>query len=149
MKQKMIAVLALVVVCLGALALEGVSQPPPSPSIAPVGAPVSAPTPSTGSPAAPDVNFSIVKPVQREWTFEQLVEALKAVRARQKELQAQEADLLAKIAEKVEEKRKDLGKSEEVLQKLRGEQGFYNGFAADPLLRKSEEKRIDKKDDKK
>ena len=65
-------------------------------------------------------DFSTVQP-QQEQTFEQFAEALKAVRARQKELKAQEENLLAKMAEKVEEKRKDLAKSEEVLKQLRSD----------------------------
>ena len=125
MKRKM-CVLLLVVVCLSVLVVEGVSQPSPQPNFAPE--PLqSPPLPSTAPANAPafetkpTANFSAVQPPQQEWTFEQLVEALKGVRARQKELQAQEADLLAKMAKKVEEKRQDLSKSEATLQQLRGE----------------------------
>ena len=114
------------------------------------------PTPLPASPldrsvpptsAIPAPNFATVDPRQQDWTFEQFVEALKAVRARQKELKTQEADLLAKIAEKVEEKRKDLNKAEEVLQQLRGQRttvrdssSFDQSFSA-----KTDEKRPEKR----
>jgi hypothetical protein len=113
MKRKMFAVLLLVGVCLSVLVVEGVSQPPSSPT------PVPLPPPASPSPTK--ANFATVEPQQQEWTFEQLVEALKGVRARQKELKAQETDLLAKMAEKIEQKRKDLQKAEEMLQQLQGD----------------------------
>jgi cell pole-organizing protein PopZ len=109
MKRKLVAVGALVVVCLGALVVEGVSQPPSTSSPAPV-----------SPPSPPGETFSVVKPKQPPETFEQLADALQAVRARQKELKAQEADLLAKMSERIEEKRKDLQKAEETLQQLQG-----------------------------
>jgi hypothetical protein len=176
MKRKMIAVLLLVGVCLGVLVVEGVSQPPSAPPTSGfahtrVDPPFERNVPSSPAPLPPQVdraptpatrpapNFAVVEPRQQEWTFEQLVEALKAVRARQKELQAQEADLLAKMAEKVEEKRKDLNKSEEVLQQLRGEP---QQLRSEPSIRttdafsipsphstKSVEKKADKLDQKK
>jgi ABC-type transport system substrate-binding protein len=128
MKRKMVVVVLLVLVCLGVLVVEGVSQPVPPPSPAP--APVygsSSPSPASPPPAVvtpePSANFSVVQPQQQEWTFEQLVEALKGVRARQKELQTQETDILANLAEKVEEKRQDLSKSETTLQQLRSDNG--------------------------
>ena len=121
MKRKLIAGGVLIVVCLGLLVVEGVSQPPET--VPPMPASYSAspsPSPTLKSRTvkqAPD--FSTVKQ-QQEWTFEQLAEALKAVRARQKELKAQEVDLLAKMAERIEEKRKDLQKAEETLQQFQG-----------------------------
>ncbi len=133
MKRKMIVVL-LVAVGLGVLVVQAVSQPaaqPNPPSEAPsstylqspaVPGAVPAPTPYVApGPKQPD--FSQVQQPQQEWTFEQLVEALKGVRARQKELQAQEADLLTRMAKKVEEKRQDLSKSEATFQQLRTENG--------------------------
>jgi hypothetical protein len=144
MKRKMFA-LVLVVVCLSVLVVEGVSQPSSQPSFPP--APLQ--SPSTLAPVPPNppafeskpaANFSAVQPQQQEWTFEQLVEALKGVRARQKELHAQEADLLAKMAKKVEEKRQDLSKSEATLQQLRSENGrIYPAPRLDEL--KTEEKK--------
>ncbi len=125
MKRKMSVVL-LVLICLGVIVVEGVSQPTPQTStgfVPPAAPPSPSPLPPapqvSGSEPAP--NFSAVQPQQQDWTFDQLVEALKGVRTRQKELQAQEADLLAKLAKKVEEKRQDLSKSEATLQQLRGE----------------------------
>jgi hypothetical protein len=54
-------------------------------------------------------------------------------------LQTQEADILAKLAEKVEEKRQDLAKSETTLQQLRNENGrVYPGKRIDDF--KSEKK---------
>lgn len=124
MKRKLIVVALLVVVCLCVLVVKGVSQPPSPPSASPM-SPFDSPAPSAGPPPVavppppPKRAFNVVQPPQQEWTFEQLVEALKGVRARQKELQAQEADLLAKMAKKVEEKRQDLSKSEATLKQLR------------------------------
>lgn len=126
MKRKIIAVLFLVAVCLGVLVVEGVSQPPAAPQGYYLGTTPPSPVSDKGAipPPAP-IPVPDKRPTleqqQRIWTFEQLVEALKAVRARQKELQTQEADLLAKMEEKIVEKRKDLNKSEEILQQLRGE----------------------------
>ncbi len=125
MKRKMLAVLFLVGICLAVLVVEGVSQPPVNttmtvPQATPQPAPpIAQPAPPPAPSPAP--NFARPEPGQQEWTFEQLAETLKAVRARQKELKTQEAELLAKMAEKVEEKRKDLSKAEEALQQLRGE----------------------------
>lgn len=143
MKRKMIAVLLLVVGCLGVLVVEGVSQPPTATSASSLNPPLppQADGPMQPPAARPAPNFATVEPRQQEATFEQLVEALKAVRARQKELQAQEADLLAKMAEKVEEKRRDLSKAEEVLQQLRDEplNPVYNS-ATRSLTRPAEKK---------
>lgn len=127
MKRKMIVIGLLVVVCLGVLVVEGVSQPVPPPSVEPAAAPgattfplsPASPPPSPVSVKEPQPNFAVVKPQQQELTFEQLVGVLKGVRARQKELQKQEADLLAELERKVEEKRQDLSKSESILQQLR------------------------------
>lgn len=126
MRRKLFLVVLLVVGLLGVLVVEGVSQPVPPASVDSGPRPIlPAPSPVTPPPtvAAPEhnPNFSAVQPQQQEWTFEQLVEALKGVRSRQKELQKQEADLLIKIAAQVEEKRNDLSKSEEVLRQLRGD----------------------------
>ncbi|HTU90544.1 MAG TPA: hypothetical protein VMF69_10755 [Gemmataceae bacterium] len=127
MKRKMFVVL-LVVVCLGVLVVEGISQPP-SPQIerpeASSAAPVLSPTAPQPSPLALETkpNFSTVKPQKQEWTFEQLVEALKGVRARQKELKTQEENLLAKMEEKIVEKQKDLHKAVAALQQLRSDRG--------------------------
>lgn len=130
MKRKLFACGVLVVVCLSVLVVEGVSQSPSGsfaqtlpPSLAPAAPsiiPAAAPAPS------PKPNFAKVDPLvstsaQQEWNFEQLVEALKGVRSRQKELKAQEADLLSKMADKIEEKRKDLAKAEEALQQLKND----------------------------
>jgi Skp family chaperone for outer membrane proteins len=109
MKRKRLVITVLVVACVGLLVVQGVSQSPAPP--------VSLPASSSSTPA-----FNRVEPridaAQQDWTFEQLAEALKGVRARQKELKTQEADLLAKMADKIEEKRKDLKKAEEMLRQL-------------------------------
>lgn len=125
MKRKMFVIGLLVVVCLGVLDVKGVSQPVPPSSpdsasslTAPVPSPMPPPPPVLEAGAKP--NIAIVKPQQQELTFDQLVGILKGVRARQKDLQKQEADLLATLADKVEEKRKDLRKAEEVFQQLQG-----------------------------
>jgi cell pole-organizing protein PopZ len=111
MKKKMIIMVALVVASAGLLVVQGVSQPS-SPSEA-------APPPTSFE--SPRPAFNRVEPrtdTQERLNFEQLAEALKGVRARQKELKAQETDILAKMADKVEEKRKDLQKAEEVLRQV-------------------------------
>jgi hypothetical protein len=157
MKRKMLAVLSLVGICLAVLVVEGVSQPPTTPPT-PVPQPTTAPLPSAqpGPPPATSLapNFATVEPRPQDWTFEQLVEALKGVRARQKELKAQEADLLAKMAEKVEEKRKDLNKAQEVLEQLRGEgtstrnpASFDQGFPVKTEEKPPEKKSYDKKEE--
>jgi hypothetical protein len=154
MKRKVFACAVLVVVCLGVLVVEGVSQSPPSPSSPttfgsgpiPSGSLAVTPTPAPMPP--PKTNFSKVDPLlstsaQQEWTFEQLVEALKGVRARQKELKAQEADLLSKMADKIEEKRKDLAKAEEALQQLKNDSTHASvGFTREPPLQKSDEQSL-------
>lgn len=119
MKRKMIAVVLLVFVCAGILVVRGVSQPPVA-SKDPLTMPGTA---GLGSP--PAAAFNRVEPrldamPQHDLTFDQLAEALKGVRARQKELKAQEADILAKLADKIEEKRKDLQQAEDVLRQLQG-----------------------------
>jgi hypothetical protein len=153
MKRKMIAVLFLVGICLAVLVVEGVSQPPVTPSAAPPPSPLSAPPmpQPVQPPATSPPNFARPEPGQQEWTFEQLAEALKAVRARQKELKTQEAELLAKMAEKVEEKRKDLSKAEEVLQQLRGETSVRKTSSIDPPIsaRKDEWRFEEKKESEK
>jgi len=125
MKRKMMVIVALVVVSLSVLVVKGVTQTPLQPSgdygtrPASLTPSATAPTPlPLGSESTP-----IISSVQQQpdLTFEQLVEALKAIRARQRELQTQEADLLAKMAKKVEEKRKDLHYYESALQQLRGD----------------------------
>ena len=123
MKRRIVVVVLLVLICLGLLVVEGVSQQFQSPRsfTSTPSAPASPPISVIGTEAKP--NSPTVQPQQQEWTFEQLVEALKGVRARQKELQTQEADILAKLAEKVEEKRQDLSKSEATLKQLRSENG--------------------------
>jgi hypothetical protein len=159
MKRKMIAVLFLVGICLAVLVLEGVSQPPATPTavqpsaltappqpVSPIVQPV---PPLAANPAA--IPATVEAPRQQEWSFEQLVEALKSVRARQKELKGQEAELLAKIAEKVEEKRKDLGKAEELLQQLRSEPSAHKVSSFDRpmmegrVIKRFEEKKEDEK----
>lgn len=124
MKRKLVVGLLVVTVGLGVLVVKGVSQqivpssPPPLSTQPTVSFPPLAPI-SVGA------GFSKLdqRPTspQQEGTFEQLADALKAVRARQKELKAQETDLLTKMAEKVEDKRKDLQQSEEVLKQLRND----------------------------
>jgi hypothetical protein len=145
MKLKLFAGGMLVLICLIVLVVEGVSQPPASPFTSPPASPpVSIIAPSSPSlvskPPKSSADFSTVQP-QQEWTFEQLVEALKGVRARQKELKTQEADLLTKMAEKVEEKRKDLARAEEVLQQLQGDSGRLKPLpASSPVSRKEDTK---------
>ena len=133
MKRKLFAGGVLVVICLSVLVVQGVSQPPKVPSLTPISSPAP-PSPASSSPSPRPVsraNFAKVDPLlegrpQEAQTFEQLADALQAVRARQKELKAQESDLLAKMAEKIEEKRKDLKKAEETLQQLQGEPNRLN-----------------------
>jgi hypothetical protein len=125
MKRKLMVIVLLVAVSLSVLVVKGVTQTPLQPSgdygtrpasLTPSAAP---PTPLTlGSEPTP-VLSSVQQ--QQDLSFEQLVESLKVIRARQKELQTQEADLLAKMAKKVEEKRKDLHYYETALQQLRGD----------------------------
>lgn len=81
-------------------------------------------------PASDFSKFDPRSEPQQDWTFEQFADALKAVRARQKELKAQETDLLMKMAEKIEDKRKDLQKSEEVLKQLRSDPNRLTPVAA-------------------
>lgn len=130
MRRKLFGILLLVAICLAVLVVEGVSQPPSSTFPAPVG--------FSASSSAPKVNFATIESSQQEWTFEQLVEALKGVRARQKELKAQEADLLIKMAEMIERKRKDLQKAEEMLQQLQRDPSRPNSIRVEE---KKEEKR--------
>ncbi len=151
MKRKMF-VLLLVMVGLSVLVVEGVSQPPDLPREPPASpptpsqlrTPAPAPTPTLVPDAKP--NFSAVQPPQQEWSFEQLVEALKGVRARQKELLAQEADLLAQMEKKVEEKRHDLGRAEATLQRLQENGRVFP--RKDIGERKEEKKKEDLRDDK-
>ena len=113
MKRKLIVGGVLMMVCLGVLVVKGVSQT----SGLRIPDPLTSPKPPVSSPTG---GFSAVQPQQQSQTFEQLADALQAVRARQKELKTQEADLLAKMSERIEEKRKDLQKAEETLQQLQG-----------------------------
>jgi hypothetical protein len=109
-----------------------VAQPAPvmtgSPSpIQPPQPKVATPLPSSaadGKPnfAAPGRDGALKAPLE-EMTFERLAEELRRVRYRQKELKEQEADLLDKLAQKVEEKRRDYSKAQEELRQLQGNQG--------------------------
>jgi hypothetical protein len=90
-----------------------------------------APTPSVApSGTEPAPNFAAVgrdgasRAPTQDWTFERLSEELRRVRYRQKELREQEAHLLVKMAEKVEEKRRDYNKAQEELRQLKGDQGL-------------------------
>lgn len=148
MKRKVFACIVLVGVCLSVLVVEGVSQSPQNPLSPSAPSPISFATPAgtqlTANSSPPSkANFSKVDPLlntpaQQEWTFEQLVEALKAVRARQKDLKAQEADLLSKMADKIEEKRKDLAKAEEALQQLKNNSAHssVNSWSSPPHEKK-------------
>ncbi len=174
MKWKMIAVIVLVVVCVGTLVVRGVSQSPTSsinppsaprlqtspPPLAPLGDPIKE-SPKVGTATAPPsaalgstcihprINDS---PPQQDLSFEQLAETLKSVRARQKELKAQETDILAKMAAKIEEKRRDLQQAEEVFQQfqnsprrgsdlpLSGSSFMSNNFSGQPVHKASEKK---------
>ena len=140
MNGKIFAATLLIMGCLGFLVARAVSQSatptPASTSSQPV-----APLPVLPSPLVPKdagiiapsatvgstANFANVVPdaAQKtpatELTFERLAEELRRVRYRQKELKEQEATLLAKMAEKVEEKRRDFHKSQEELKQLEGQ----------------------------
>jgi hypothetical protein len=112
MKGKFLAAALLVAVCLCLLAVEGISQSPP-PSTAPPGlSPDNSPYQVISPP--------VVIPPAGDASLEQLVQELKSVRAQHEALKAQEKTLLAKIAQKVEEKRKDLQKAEQILRQLQG-----------------------------
>lgn len=109
MKGKLLGGGLLVVVCVGLLAIKGISQgPSPVPPITPLPPP----------PVSKDPFIS--PPKGREMTFEQLAADLKTVRAKQAELKAQEEDILKKMAASIAEKRKDLEKAEEMLRQLQG-----------------------------
>lgn len=106
MKWKLLSGGVLIVACVGLLAIKGSSQVPSS--IVPA---------SFNSPSPP----SFPTDPRREKTFEQLAEDLETVRAKQKELQAQEEDILKRMDASVEAKRKDLEKAEAVLQSAKGQ----------------------------
>lgn len=112
MKTKVSAAVLLTIMCICFLAVEGGSQPMPhapgSPPINPF-TPVVVPPPS---PSAP-----------QEGSLEQLVQQLKNVRRQQDQLKTQEAELLGRIAQKVEEQRKALQKAEELLRELQQPKG--------------------------
>src|SRR6516225_6689074 len=112
MLRKALAGGLLVAVCLGFLAVEGVSQAPPSP--APPQVPIGAGPPDQPLFAGRDVS----PPKPAEPSFDQLVQELKNVRAQQEALKAREKDLLDQLAKKVEEQRKALLKAEQLLQQL-------------------------------
>jgi hypothetical protein len=116
MKWKVLACGLLVAVCLGLLAVEGVSQsPPPAPGVGPATQPV--PPGSDPNRGLPPVSPPIAP---GDASLETLVQQLKQVRAQQEQLKADEKALLAKIAQRVDEQRKALQKAEELLQQLQG-----------------------------
>lgn len=114
MLRKTLAAGLLVALCLGFLAVEGVSQAPPPNSSPPADlttAPRGIQPASAGSPFfLPDR--------QAEPSFAELVQQLKNVRARQEALKQQEKQLLDQMAKKVEEQRKALQEAERLLQQL-------------------------------
>jgi hypothetical protein len=112
MLRKALAGGLLVAVCLGFLAVEGISQAPPSP--APPQVPIGAGPPDQPLFAGRDVS----PPKPGEPSFDQLVQELKSVRAQQEALKAREKELLDQLAKKVAEQRKALQKAEERLQEL-------------------------------
>jgi hypothetical protein len=113
MLRKALAAGLLVALCLGFLAVEGVSQAPP-----PVGpAPSEATNPWRG-PQPPAFGSSVLPPQQAEPSFAELVQQLKNVRAQQEALKQQEKQLLDQIARKVDEQRRELQQAEQLLQQL-------------------------------
>ncbi len=148
MKWKIIAAMLFVLLvegCLGFVVAQvsgPTSMPPtapqplfnPQPPVTPLPASnalkttdVAIPSPPSTTVGSPAANFANVVPetsqktAATELTFERLAEELRRVRYRQKELKEQEATLLAKMAEKVEEKRRDFYKSQEELKQLQGQ----------------------------
>jgi hypothetical protein len=114
MLRKALAAVLLIALCLGFLAVQGISQAPP-----PVGSP-----PADTSPALPgaqptSVSSPFPPPRQAEPSFAELVQQLKNVQAQQETLKQQEKQLLDQIAKKVDEQRKELQKAEQLLQQLR------------------------------
>jgi len=118
MKWKLLTGGLLVVACVGFLAIKGISQVP-------------SPQPDSFSPLSPPPLPGSTSSPPRNKTFEQLAEDLKPVRAKQKELKAQEEDILKKMAASVEEKRKDLEKAEGVLRQLQGKPHEPDRFVPD------------------
>jgi hypothetical protein len=110
MLRKALAGGLLIAVCLGFLAVEGISQAPPPPAPAPDKfAPTTVPL-----GAGLDVNA----PKPAAPSFHQLVQELKNVRAQQETLKAREKELLDQLVKKVAEQRKELLKSEQLLREL-------------------------------
>jgi hypothetical protein len=104
MLRKALAAGLLVALCLGFLAVEGISQAPPP------GAP-----PKAEPPLPPPDERAASR---AEPSLEELVAKLKHVRAQQEALKQQEKQLLAQIAKKLNEQREALQKVEDLVRQL-------------------------------
>ncbi len=137
MLRKALAGGLLIVVCLGFLAVEGISQAPPPPD-APKFTGGTAPQ---GQPPIASLDVSPPKPA--EPSFDQLVQELKNVRAQQEALKAREKDLLDQLAKKVAEQRREYLKSEQLLRELQpsNAQKGESSFLPDHRDRSREEKK--------
>lgn len=112
MLRKALAGGLLIAVCLGFLAVEGISQAPPPPAVPKL----NGGTAPQGQPPFAGLDVSPPKPA--EPSFDQLVQELKNVRAQQEALKAREKELLDQLARKVAEQRQALQKSEQLLREL-------------------------------
>ena len=136
MLRKALAGGLLIAVCLGFLAVEGISQAPPSP------APPQVDRGATSTSQHPFTGLDVSPPKPAEPSFDQLVQELKNVRAQQEALKAREKELLEQLAKKVAEQRREYLKSEQLLRELQQSNDQKGGSSLPQPDRSIYEKRM-------